>query len=143
MTPIGYAERDVEVAEQGLQEARKQVQQAHAAVKHARSLVSRALVAFNAEFPPITRETLMRETIAAEQQHKKDVKAGLVAPQRQSPIANSAIDRTAAYSHGGNADDFARGQMRTGFRRGVTQVRTLPDGRRVRVLIPATTRRGA
>jgi hypothetical protein len=135
---IAAAERDLKNAEAALQEARKALQQQHGIVKHTRALLSKCIAAFQAEFAPITRETLVRETIAAEQQYKRDVLAGVIEPKKAPRLANSAVDRHAFYGAGGSADDFARSNMRTGFRRGTT--RTLPDGRRV--LIPASTRRG-
>ena len=135
-TPIEHAERDVKVAENFLQRARIALQQQHATIKTTRGLLSRAVTAFQAEFAPKTQASLIREHIAGEQALKKEIAAGRVTP-RHAPIGNSVVDRHASYSAGGTADDMARSNMRTGFRRGTT--RQLPDGRRV--LIPASPRR--
>jgi hypothetical protein len=150
MTPIEIANNDLHFAAQELTSAKEAVRQHQSVVRNARALVAAALKNYLAEFPIVSRESLVRDNIRAEQQMKKDMLAGKVDPRSQPRIADelaqarakqrsggSYIDRASGL--GGNANDFARSNMRLGFRRGV--VVTSPDGSKH--LVPATTRRGA
>jgi hypothetical protein len=69
--------------------------------------LAKAVSAFQSGFPPITREQLMRDVIASEQERKA---AGH--PSRpQSRPGKSVVDRVAFYGRGGNP---ARGDYRRG-----------------------------
>jgi hypothetical protein len=69
--------------------------------------LAKAVSAFQSGFPPITREQLMRDVIASEQERKA---AGH--PSRpQSGPGKSVVDRVAFYGRGGNP---ARGDYRRG-----------------------------
>jgi hypothetical protein len=66
----------------------------------------------------VTHEANARQYIANEiRERQRLAKFGPDAASQPSP-GNSVIDRSAAYGAGGNASDFARKQMRSGFRRG-------------------------
>jgi hypothetical protein len=69
-----------------------------------RKLLADAVVAFQAAFPPITRETLMKDYVASEQARK------LNGPpvQRQSRPGNSYFDRSRFHATHGDAADFVR-----------------------------------
>jgi hypothetical protein len=78
-------------------------------------------------FPIVSREQPVWQELAA-QAHKLAFARGEIEPAEAPRIANSVVDRTAAYGRGTDANAFIHGQLRTGFRRGGT-TRRLPSGR--------------
>jgi hypothetical protein len=69
--------------------------------------LAKAVGAFQSGFPPITREQLMRDVIASEQERKA---AGHPSRPKSQP-GKSVVDRVAFYGRGGNP---ARGDYRRG-----------------------------
>lgn len=110
---VAEAERDVRAAEAELIEARAALTVQQAANIQLKKDFTKALTAFTAAYPMRTPEQLVHETNLANVQLRRDIAEGRVIPRR-APIANSAVDRTAAYSQGGDANDFVRKQMRRG-----------------------------
>jgi len=99
--------------------------------RKARTDLAAAVQAFVTGQQPRTFDALVREELAANQQHRADVKAGLVPPRQYNQRGKSYIDRMS--SRGGSAEDHIRHQLARGKRRfqpGDRMV-TLPDGRHV------------
>jgi hypothetical protein len=128
---IAEAQLAVAEAEHAVIETRALLQKQATDLKAARGVMAKALIAFQAAFEPITFDRLVRETIQTGQQLKRAIAEGRVAPPRHAPIGNSVVDRSAAYSAGGDSSDFVRKQLRTGYRRGA-----LPASAAGRVIAP-------
>jgi hypothetical protein len=94
-------------AEQGLANARVAVTVAGNAERAARAKLAEAVTTFQNGFPKVTREQLMRDVIASEQERK----AAGHPLQPQGRPGKSAVDRQAFYGRGGNP---ARGDYRRG-----------------------------
>jgi hypothetical protein len=91
--------------------ARRELADAIAAQKIARGTLSQTVMAWQrGGAPQPSREQLQRDYIASEQARKLEGVSGRVMPQP----GPSVIDRHAAYSAGGDANTFARKQMRHG-----------------------------
>lgn len=89
-----------------------------AQLARARGKMADALVQWHTGARRVTAEDNARAYIKSEQEERARLaEHGPTAVEQPSP-GNSVIDRQAAYSHGGNASDHVRGQMRTGYRRG-------------------------
>lgn len=104
-----------------LHAARQERMKCEADVRAARAAMSAAIAQWHGVGGGYTRDMLVKAELRAFQQHKQDVKDGKVNPRTQPGIANSVIDRSAAYSghRGADANDFARRQMQNGgYRRG-------------------------
>lgn len=95
-------------ADQSLANARVAVIVAGNVERAARDKLAKAVSAFQSGFAPITREMLMRDVIASEQQRKA---AGHPLQPQQSRPGKSVVDRLAFYGRGGNP---ARGDYRRG-----------------------------
>ena len=92
-----------------LADARSAMVVATETLKNLRANLSTEIYRWQLLFKPVqqTREQLVRETIAANQQLKQDIKDGKVAPPRHGgPRGRSYIDQTSG--RGGSANDFAR-----------------------------------
>jgi hypothetical protein len=101
----------VQDAQQNLLAARRVLADAMAEQKRARGVMSEAVMRWQRGGAPApTREALQRAYIASEQQRKADG----VAHRRELTPGPSIIDRHAAYSAGGDANTFARKQMKFG-----------------------------
>ena len=101
----------VQDAQQNLLAARRELADAMTAQKAARGALSVAVMAWQRGGAPApTRESLQRDYIASEQARKL---AGVNARRMPTP-GPSVIDQHAAYSAGGDANTFARKQMRHG-----------------------------
>lgn len=101
----------VQNAERALFYARRGLADAVTAQKAARGALSQAVMTWQrGGTPQPTREQLQRDYIASEQQRKMN---GIIT--RQMPKGGpSVIDQHAAYSAGGDANQFARKQMKFG-----------------------------
>lgn len=105
----GQARAMVNAANARLSRARERMVTAQNALKARRADLSAEIREWQLLFKPLqqSREDLVRQHIAANQQYKQDVKDGKVPPPRQGgPRGRSYIDRTSG--RGGNANDFAR-----------------------------------
>lgn len=101
----------VQDAQNNLLGARRALGDAMATQKAARAVMAAAVMAWQrGGAPQPTREQLQRDYIASEQQRKLDG----VAHRRQLTPGPSVIDQHAAYSAGGDANQFARKQMKYG-----------------------------
>lgn len=91
-----------------LSKARSAMVVAAETLKTYRADVSSAIYQWQLLFLPQqqTFESLIRDTIAANQQYKQDVKDGKIAPPPRQGRGRSYIDQT--NGHGGTASDFAR-----------------------------------
>lgn len=100
--------------------ARQDRMTADEAVRHARAAMATAIAEWNGSGGGYTREMLVRDNIAASQQHKEDLAAGRVQPtQRDQRALRSVVDRQAYYSQGGTGADHVRAQFRNrGYHRG-------------------------
>jgi hypothetical protein len=91
-------------------------------VRAKRATFAKALIWFQSAFPPISRESLVREYCASQQAEKLALSRGEIPPKQQPRVANSYIDRMGAGSAQGNADDFTRRNfVKAGYRRGSGQ----------------------
>jgi hypothetical protein len=124
MNAVAHAENEVAAAQNSLVAARPAVRTQLVDNRQRKAAFDKAVVAFQAEFAPIRREALVRQTIAADRQRSADLKAGRIPFPQRPRIAKSVIDRTAAYSTGGDADDLARRMSRVGHHRGYIDPRT-------------------
>jgi hypothetical protein len=82
----------------------------------ARSELSLAIAALTSRIPRTTPSELARSFCESEALLRQQNKDRDREPDQR--VNRSRVDATAAYSHGGTADDFARKQMQTGYRRG-------------------------
>lgn len=98
----------LDVANARLAKARETMVLAQRALQAKRSDLSAQIHLWQLLFKPLTqtREQLVRETLAANQKYKQDLKDGKVAPPPLRGRAKSYIDQTSG--RGGNANDFAR-----------------------------------
>ncbi len=93
----------------------------HANVKDARTLLAEAIRAYQDGGPKQTHADLARDFIRASQAEKEARARGeswAMRPARERRGTIAPVDSQRIYSQGGNADDFARKQMKTGNRRG-------------------------
>jgi hypothetical protein len=118
----------VNEAEAAFIAARTHVVTCQTAVRVKRKSVAAAIANWQASFPIISREQLMRQELGANQAHKLAFARGEIEPAEAPRIANSIVDRAAAYGRGTDTNAFMHGQLRTGFRRGGT-TRRLPSDR--------------
>jgi hypothetical protein len=105
----GQARAMVTAANARLSRAREAMLTAQNRLKARRADLSAEVREWQLLFKPMqqSREDLVRQHIAANQQYKQDVADGKIAPPRQAgPRGRSYIDRTSG--RGGNANDFAR-----------------------------------
>jgi hypothetical protein len=104
----GQARHFVDVANERLSKARETMVTVQNTLKARRADLSAEILGWQQLFRPLqqTREQLMREHLAANLQHKMDVKAGKIAPPRRAGKGKSYIDQTSG--RGGDANDFAR-----------------------------------
>jgi hypothetical protein len=81
--------------------------------RKARADLGAAISAFIAQQAPKTREQLIRDEIAANQQFKADVAVGKVRPRERPRPGRSVVDRIASYQRGGSpaSGNFRRGGM--------------------------------
>lgn len=105
------AVENLRLAHVALAEARAAVQTKTNRRNAARELLSAAVMAWQTGLPRVTRDQAVKEAIASFQAEK----AERVQTMTCGP---SVIDRQAFFGKGGTANDFARKQMRTGYRRG-------------------------
>jgi len=116
--PAAEVSEAIRINDNELALARSALRDAQTNQKATRADLSRAILAWQTGGrAPLTREQLVRETIAANQQEKLDRKEGRVPPRPERRVANSYMDRVGSMGHG-DANDFARKQMNTGHRRG-------------------------
>jgi hypothetical protein len=73
----------------------------------ARAAMATAIGEWNGQGGGYSQEMLVRDHIAANQQHKKDVKDGKVAPRQRRHVADSYFDRAGAWGRG-DANSFVR-----------------------------------
>jgi pyruvate/2-oxoglutarate dehydrogenase complex dihydrolipoamide acyltransferase (E2) component len=85
-------------ADQSLANARVAVITAGNVERNARTKLAQAVTEFQNGFPKVTRDQLMRDMIASEQERK----AAGHPSQRQGRPGNSEVDRSAFYGRGGN-----------------------------------------
>jgi hypothetical protein len=98
---------------------RAKVQTLSAKLRTARGHVADALQTWVSGIAPRMTATELAQQHCREQAELRRLEAeGKIAPRTPGNIANTAVDRGAAYGHGGNASDFLRKQMRSGYRRG-------------------------
>ncbi len=93
----------------------------HANVKDARTALAEAIRAYQDGGPKQTHADLARDFIRASQAEKEARARGeawALRPARERRGTIAPVDSQRIYSQGGNADDFARKQMKTGNRRG-------------------------
>lgn len=89
-----------------------------AQLARARSSLATALqVWFTGERAVSSEDNIRAHLRGALEERTRLAEFGPTAVEQPYP-GNSVIDRQAAYSHGGNANDHVRAQMRTGYRRG-------------------------
>lgn len=86
-------------------------------LRDARGVAAKAVTEWQTGFRPITREQLVRQHIASEQQRKQDLKDGKIPPKQMPRVGNSYFDRAGAYGQG-DASTFARKRMQRGGQRG-------------------------
>lgn len=91
--PVALAEQAVRDAEAKLSRDRLRLQEMNRARGDKRAAVAAAVTNWQAAFPIITRDTLVRQDIARQQQYRQDVKDGKIAPHPPSPRGPSAIDQ--------------------------------------------------
>lgn len=96
------------LAHVALAEARAAVTTKTNVRNRAREVLANAVQAWQTGMPKMTREQAVRESIASFQQDRANH------VQSSSTPGPSRVDRTAFYSKGGDAGDFARKQMRRG-----------------------------
>jgi hypothetical protein len=112
---IALAEQRVRQAELALDGARAAQVRSQREVKVARVEVSKQIGAWVAGFGALrTAESVARETIASNQELKRQIAEGLVSPVTDGRVYRSAVDVTAHYGHGGSID----GSRGSAFRRG-------------------------
>ena len=105
----GQARAMVDAANARLGRARETMLTAQNTLKAWRADLSAEILGWQTLFKPLqqSREDLVRQHIAANQQYKQDVKDGKAPPPvRGGPRGRSYIDQTSG--RGGNANDFAR-----------------------------------
>jgi hypothetical protein len=93
----------------------------HAKVKDCRAALAEAIRAYQDGGPKQTHADLARDFIRASQAEKEARARGetwALRPARERRGTIAPVDSQRIYSQGGNADDFARKQMKTGNRRG-------------------------
>jgi multidrug resistance efflux pump len=117
-TEIEQAEHAVRNAEAVLAGARAALRAQAATCETLAANFRKALTAFTAEFPPLTPAELRRENARLQHEGRKALAAGTIRMRPRDPVANSAVDRAAAY--------LPSGGHRSGhsFNRGYTT----PDG---------------
>jgi hypothetical protein len=93
--------------QEALHTARQERMRCADAVRAARSALWTATGLWNGAGGGYSRESLMRDTIAANQQFKQDVKDGKVPPRQSRQVANSYFDRVGSYGRG-DATSFVR-----------------------------------
>ena len=113
---IKEAQADVITAERELIAAREAVIVQNAMNKRLRESFTAALKNFQATWPIITREELVRRQIRADRELMQAVKDGRVPPAEQPRIADSVIDRERM--PWGGADAQIRKMNRLGSNRG-------------------------
>lgn len=82
--------------------------------------LAQTLYAWQTGGEKLDHTTNVKQWAASNQAYKSGIADGsIVPPERNRRALRSAVDRTAAYSHGGSADDFVRGRMQNrGYHRG-------------------------
>jgi hypothetical protein len=104
----GQARAMVTAANARLTRARERMVTAQNVLKARRADLSAEILGWQTLCKPMqqSREDLVRQHIAANQQYKQDVADGKIAPPTPRTRGRSFIDRTSG--RGGNANDFAR-----------------------------------
>lgn len=101
------------VAQNALAEARVHLTVCGRQEGEARAALAEAISQFQSGFQKITPEQLRRNYAIEQQEYRRAVAAGEIAPRQRPRIANSNIDRSAAYSRGdmeaGTYRSYARG----------------------------------
>jgi hypothetical protein len=117
---IGFQEANDNVlaAHNALGTARLALRQARQNTQDARGALARSISIWQTGLPAYTREDLIRDHLRGEQERRRQrIEAGLPAnaPKR---VANSYLDRSAAYGRDNSAEGAARSRMQNGGRRG-------------------------
>lgn len=113
---VKEAQSDCMIAERELTQARDAVIVQQRINARLREAFTKALKNFQAAFPIITRESLVRQHVNAEANRRLAINAGLVAPAEQPRCADSVIDRERM--PWGGADAQIRKMNRLGSNRG-------------------------
>jgi hypothetical protein len=102
-------------AERHLAEARAAVRITQDRLRDAKGALQTAVAAYQAGGAKhVTQDTLKRDFLRSEQEHRLAVAAGKAPPRQRAAHGRSQVDVTAAYSAGGSGADF----VRKGFGRG-------------------------
>jgi hypothetical protein len=103
------ATKQLQSLKDDLYEARRQRMKAEDGVRAARAAMATAIGEWNGQGGGYTREMLIRDHIAANQQRKLDIAEGRISPRSKGEqrIANSYFDRIGAYGRG-DANSFVR-----------------------------------
>jgi hypothetical protein len=104
LNSIEAAEIAVVTAADVLANARNDVNRCQRAERAANGRLSQAILQFQSAFPVYTPAQLIRDHIASEQDQRRRVAAGKIAPPQRIP-ANSVIDRQRMYARGTGPDD--------------------------------------
>jgi len=88
--------------------------------KRAADKLAQTLYAWQTGGEKLTHTENVKAWAASNQAYRAGIANGsIVPPERNRRARRSAVDRTAAYSHGGSADDFVRSRMQNrGYHRG-------------------------
>jgi hypothetical protein len=120
---IEKAAAAVKEAEAATAAARERVRIAHLSLRKMRTGLQIAIASWQAAFPVITREQLVRAEAAADMQRRLDIAEGRLPPEAVARVGDSAVDRIAQFRGDGG---FRRGAGK--YRRFRGQRLPLPSG---------------